>query len=310
MILDVQPKIFRHKLPFDPHPFVSEAFTSLNALKVDRIVRLVQDLDKVPIGLVAGIRDGVLLSPFSAPFGGFHFKDDDIYPKAIEGFTNELLEYIHNENFTGLQITLPPDIYSQSFNAKVVNTFIRLGLTMSAPEITNWVDLRDFEGACTHPDSRTYYNQSVKNGLKFSLVSDLEEMQLIYNLVADNRARMKRSIRMTFNDLIETSKILPTDYFKVVSLTGKIVAGAIFYRAHKEIPFAVFWGDTVEGRPFRAMDFLTINLWNFYKKLGFRFIDLGISTESGIPNEGLLRFKETHECRSSLRYSFSWVTNE
>jgi hypothetical protein len=54
------------------------------------------------------------------------------------------------------------------------------------------------------------------------------------------------------------------------------------------------------------MDFLALNLFNHYKKLGFKFIDIGISSEAGIPNEGLVRFKEIHNCTSSLRFSFSW----
>jgi hypothetical protein len=42
----------------------------------------------------------------------------------------------------------------------------------------------------------------------------------------------------------------------------------------------------------------------YYKNLGFKYIDLGISSESGIPNEGLMRFKESHEAVSSLRFRF------
>ena len=52
------------------------------------------------------------------------------------------------------------------------------------------------------------------------------------------------------------------------------------------------------------MDYLILNLFMHYKEAGFKFMDLGISTEDGIPNEGLLRFKESHEAVSSLRYRF------
>jgi lysylphosphatidylglycerol synthetase-like protein (DUF2156 family) len=111
---------------------------------------------------------------------------------------------------------------------------------------------------------------------------------------------------MTFQDIINTSELWPVDFFRVDDSKGEIVASAIFYRAHPIISYAVFWGDNEIGRPLRAMDFLSFNLWKYYKKLGYPYIDLGTSTESGIPNNGLLRFKETHECFSSLRYSFKW----
>ena len=109
---------------------------------------------------------------------------------------------------------------------------------------------------------------------------------------------------MTFDDIIATGDLWPVDFFKVTTSSGTLVASAIFYRFDSGICYAVFWGDNEEGRHLRAMDLLAFNLWSYYKKLGFRYVDLGISTERGIPNEGLLRFKESHEATSSLRYKF------
>jgi hypothetical protein len=54
------------------------------------------------------------------------------------------------------------------------------------------------------------------------------------------------------------------------------------------------------------MDFLVVNLFSYYKTMGFDYIDLALSSKDGIPNEGLIRFKETHCCVSSIRYTFSW----
>ncbi len=115
---------------------------------------------------------------------------------------------------------------------------------------------------------------------------------------------------MTLDDIIHTSKLWPVDFFKVMAADRTIVASAIFYRYHPEICYGVFWGDNEVGRPIRAMDFLTFKLWSHYKNLGYKFIDLGISTEAGLPNEGLLRFKESHEAFSSLRYKFFWNNEE
>ena len=84
MILDIGVALFHERFPIDPHLFASQVFIELNKNKVDKIVCLVQDADKVQMGLVAGIRDGMLLSPFSAPFGGFHLKNDNSYTGAIE----------------------------------------------------------------------------------------------------------------------------------------------------------------------------------------------------------------------------------
>lgn len=306
MIINVSPEKFNYFFPNDPHHFISEAFAVLNQHKVDHIVRLVENTDRVAMGLIAGVKDNVLVAPFSAPFGGFHFKHDSVYSSAIDGFIQNLLNYCRAEHIIQIKLILPPNLYCQSFNAKVANSLIRHGFEMNTPEITNWVNLEQFDSVYTHNASRTYYNQSVKNNLEFHLTDIHSEKEAIYNLIVENRARMGRPIYMTFNDILETAKHFPTDFFKVINPEGHFVAAAIFYRAHPTISFAVFWGDSQEGRPLRAMDFLIFQLWSYYKKAGYKYIDLGVSTESGVPNEGLLRFKETHECVSSLRLSFNW----
>ena len=309
-MLNIESDQFNYYFPTDSNHFISEKFTILNAHKVAKVVRLVQDMDKVSIGLIAGIKNNVLLAPFSAPFGGFHFKNESVYSGVIESFIEDLIAYAYAERINEIKIILPPDIYCPSFNSKVLNTLMRMGFHINISEITNWVDLSIFKGVYSHNASRTYYNQAVKNKLEFLKTDSVIDQQSIYNLIADNRARMGRPIYMTFIDVLETAALFPTDFFKVINPEGNLVAGAIFCRAHPTIAFAVFWGDSQQGRPLRAMDYLIFQLWSYYKQAGFSYIDLGTSTELGVPNEGLLRFKETHECISASRFSFSWIANK
>lgn len=306
-LIDIGAKEYGYFFTNDANPFISEKFINLNRQKVDRIVHLVQDSDKVQIGLIAGINDGVLLSPFSAPFGGFHCKGENIYTSVIDSFLDDLLLFVKKENINRMEFSLSPELYSQSSNAKIVNALARKGFKMGLPEITNFVDLNQFNSVYKHNASRTYYNQAVYKKLSFSITDTREDQEAIYAIILENRTRFNRPIFMTLEDIIKTSEVFPTDFFKVLDEQGKIAAGAIMYRPHPKIAYALFWGDAMIGRESRAMDFLVLNLWNHYKAAGFSFIDLGISTESGFPNEGLLRFKETHECVSTLRFKFSWA---
>ena len=278
----------------------------LNRHKIEKIVRLVSSITKPAVGIVAGITNGIIKSPFSAPFGGIHYRNDVTYVSEIDLFFDSLKEYIRDCGLRGIELTLPPDLYHQTINAKTISSMLRQGFTMSMPEISNWVDLRNFNGEFRQKNSREYYRQAIRNGLTFSVTSDYNEKQEIYELIRLNRQKFGRNIYMTLSDLLETSKLWPVDFFKVQSQSGRIVASAIFYRFRDDISYAVFWGDNEDGRTLRAMDFLASKLWSYYKELGFNFIDLGISTENGAPNEGLLRFKESHDAISSLRHNFSW----
>lgn len=309
MLIDLDVKTYRHYFPDNPHPFLREDFLTLNEWKCSRIVRLTEDKPKKELGLIAGVKDGVLLSHFSAPFGGFHFRNELVYTSEIDAFLSSLKDYIKSSEINGIEIILPPDLYHATFNAKMINSFIRGGFTSSLPEITGWIDLRLFSGEFVQKNSREYYRQAVRSGLAFSVIDDIEEKKSAYELIRLNRQKFNRPIYMTFKDILETGKLWQVDFFKVVDKDGNMLASAIFYRSSRDICHAAFWGDNDLGRPLRAIDFLAHNLWNFYKELGFRYIDVGISTEAGHPNEGLIRFKESHNAISSLRYRFSWHKN-
>lgn len=306
MLIEVDSKTYSAYFPKNPHQFISEPFIELNKHKAEKVIRLISDGDNVSIGLIAGIKDGILRSPFSAPFGGFHFRYEAIYITEIDDFIESLKSYVISQGLKGIEIILPPDLYHLTFNTKTINSFIRSGYQSKLPDITCWLDLRLFEGSFSHKNSREYYRQAIRNSLSFDIVTDEGEKLEVYNLVKENRASKGRPIFMTFQDIMETSKLWPTDFFKVINPDKTMVASAIFYQCHPEIPYAVFWGDSEIGRPLRAMDFLAFSLWTYYKNLGFKYLDMGTSTESGTPNIGLLRFKETHNCVSSLRYKFVW----
>jgi len=309
MIVEVTKDIYRKYFKDNPHSFISERFIELNRNKVDGVLRLVSDKRMPVIGFIAGVKGTSIHSPFSAPFGGFHYQKENVYISEIEEYIRELKSYLIQNNYSEINLVLPPDIYQTNFNSKVANVLLREEFKITSPDITCWVDLEDFELGFKAKNVRKYLRQAIANGLSFSKVSDKEDCEAVYEIVKANRRRLERPIYMSFKDLLDIAELWPVDFFKVTSKDLKIVSSAIFYRNHPKICFGVFWGDTESGRLLRAMDFLAYNLWGYYKNEGYKYLDLGISTESGKPNEGLLRFKESHLAHSSLRLQFCWKSH-
>jgi hypothetical protein len=224
----------------------------------------------------------------------------------VTNFISHLKEYVLENDLQKVEITLPPDIYHHSVNTILINSFIRNGFIMTTPEITNWADLGQFNGTFKKREVMKNYRKAEINKLHFQKVND-EIMELeAFEIISENRKRLNRPMYLTFEDIIKTAKIIPIDIFLVKDGNNVNVGSALFYRGHTKIVHGTFWGDTESGRLLRTMDFLVLNLFNYYKNLGFNFIDLGISSVAGIPNYGLIRFKEAHDCISSLRFTFFW----
>lgn len=306
MVTEVSKELYRQHFHQDPHPYISEEFIDLVKNKTDKVVRLIESDYNVSIGLLGGIKDGILYSPFSAPYGGFHFINDEVLYDNIFRFLIHLKDYVIAEKLKSVHITLPPDIYCSSMNAKFVNSFVRLGYIMKTPEIVNWIDLKSFDGKWGKKAIDKNIKKTIQNKLSFNPVSDEKQKNEAYEIIYDNRTLQGREIYMNLTDLENVNNIFPVDYFLVKNVNNENLASAIFYRGHNKIIQAVFWGDIVPRIQVGVMDFLVMNLFFFYKNLGYEYICLGRSSAEGIPNEGLLRFKEAHNCTSSLRYSFTW----
>lgn len=307
MLKDISEKDYKNYFPYTPNPFISEDFTNLTKHKVDKVVRLIDSNNKdVAVGLVGGIKDNMLLAPYSAPFGGFHFRYEAIFYDRIYDFLLKLKQYVEEENLESLKIILSPEIYNPSINTKFVNAFLRLGFTMPIPDILSYVDLRFFNGEWVKSEVQQNCNRAMRNGLTFSHVTDKSSMEEVYEIILSNRKKQNRPIHMSLDDLIEVNNIIPVDFFLVRNYRGEGISSGVFYRGHEKIIHGVFVGDVLSARRLGGVDFMFLNLFNHYKEKGYDFIDLGKSSSDGEPNIGLIRFKEIHNCTSSLLYTFLW----
>lgn len=306
MLIEVSKEEYRQRFGTDPHLFISDAFIATVENKCDRVVRLMKD-DDSSMGLIAGIKDGILKSPFSAPFGGFHYSHEYQFYYTISNFLTDLKEYVKETKLQEISITLPPDLYQVNMNAKLINAFIMSGFNMATPDICNWIDLKNFDGKWVKYVVEQNCRKAIRHGLTWSIATDKELKEEGFKVILRNREEQGRKIHMTLDDLLEVNDIIPVDFFVVKDPEGKALGAAVFYRGHEKVVQGVFLGDDMEKRNLGIMNLMYKNCFYHYKDMGFDYLDLGTSSLGGEPNIGLIRFKELHNCVTSLRYSFSWT---
>ena len=94
--------------------------------------------------------------------------------------------------------------------------------------------------------------------------------------------------------------IIPADFFLITYKNIDIAAAQIFLSS-TDICQLIYWGDLRDFAHLRPMNFLAYNIFKYYSMQNIGILDLGPSTESGVPNYGLCSFKESIGCRSSLK---------
>lgn len=288
------------------HTFISSSFTEINKRKAEKVLYLFFVEKKIRLGLTVGIRENSVLSPFSAPFGGFSFLTDDIKIRFIDDAIDVLLQWVERNRYETIHITLPPSIYHNSFIAKQTNSLFRKGFIISKIDLNYSFELRDFTSEYLQ---RIWYNarknlrNALNNNLVLSLCATTEEYKLAYTIIEQNRKARGFPLRMTWKEVESTMSIITMDGFIVFNTERLAIASAIVYHISATIVQVVYWGDLPGFSGSKTMNFLSYKIFEHYKNLGVKTVDIGPSTENSIPNFGLCEFKESIGC--SIDHKFS-----
>ncbi len=291
------------------HPqyiYNSVDFAELNRKKADVIHYLMLCDSKARFGIILGEKDNVLHSPFSAPFGGFTtngIQRIEYMDEAVE----LICQYARNKGMK-LMITPPSVIYDESQISKWISAFSRRMKTKSI-DMNYHFDLSRLDSYSDYIErsARKNLKRSLKESLVFKKLnsSDREDVARAYDIIRRNREERGFPLRMTLEQVWKTvSEIVHADFFVLEYDEADIAAAQVFYVAD-DIAQVVYWGDIRDYSSLRPMNNLTYNVFKYYHDKGVRFLDIGISTENGVPNYGLCEFKESIGCSITLKYVFN-----
>lgn len=303
-ILKVDSKEFKAQIK-TAHVFNTIEFAELNAQKCQELHFLLFKDTKVRLGLILGDKCGELCSPFSAPFGGFLYNEEprlEVLQQAIS-----LLESYASANGGILKITLPPSIYGESFMAKVVAMLNNSQFKINHIDLNYHYNLSRFERyeEFASRSARKNLNKARKCQFEFRQLDAADKAQVAcaYEVIKANREAHGYPLRMSLDDVLNTIDIIDADFF-VLTHNGDDVAAAQVFHVADGVAQVVYWGDVPGYGEMRPMNMLSYKLFEHYYNSGLKVLDIGPSTEHGVPNYGLCEFKESLGCEISLKHTF------
>ena len=293
------------------HVYNSAAFNQFNANSRNiQIDYLAFKTKKYKLGLVGGTdQNNVFQSPFSAPFGGFSFAQKDVSLETIDDSIDILLSYLKQIGITALNLTLPPLFYDFSFISKLGNSLYRKGFSQSDNDLNYSIPLHGNDEsymARLHYNARKNLNIAIKEPFRFELCDTPEKQESAYLIIKANREARGFPVRMSYELILNTIKIVKADFF-LLKLTDENVAAALVFHVAKDIVQVVYWGDLPQYSANKTMNFLSYKITDYYRKEGIRIIDIGPSTENSIPNYGLCEFKESIGCEIYPKTAWSFT---
>lgn len=284
----------------DPyHVFNTADFNSLNSTSrgID-VEYLAFKTKKFKLGLIAGKVDNKFRSPFSAPFGGFSFLKNEVGLEILDQAVDLLIDYCNSSSIISIELTLPPFFYDENFTSKINNVLFRKNFSNVKCDLNYSIHLK--EDINRYLETLQY---NAKKNLKIALSKTFHFHKLTthqgkfnaYEIIRRNREARGFPLRMTFEVIENTIKLIEADFF-IVKLNEVDVASAIVFHVAIGIVQVIYWGDLPEYASEKTMNFLSYEIVSHYFEKGIKIIDIGPSTEDSIPNYGLCDFKESIGC--------------
>lgn len=292
---------FAQTFPKPNHIYNSVAFTELNRRKCDEAAYLIFADTKVRGGLIAGLRDGIWHSPFSAPYGGLVTTARRPVDEIEEMYT--LAAAFSRQQALGLRVTLAPEFMDPDTFAKSVNVLSRMS-SHTVCDINHHAEIK----SVTDPAQLFSYNArgALKQALRLpytfeQLTPTRENISRVHRVITLNHSHRGYPVHMTVDDIAATAPIVGADFF-VLTLDGEDIAAAQIHHPWPGVAQIIYWGDVPGHQAQRPMHRLAAAIFGHYIGRGdIDIVDIGISTVDGIPNPGLCFFKESIGCRPTPR---------
>ncbi|MCQ2129990.1 MAG: hypothetical protein MJY94_01195 [Bacteroidales bacterium] len=304
-ILKVSSQEYKQTFPNPFSLFNSVEFSELNRYKCMSLHYLIFSDTKKRLGVILGETDESLMMPFSASYGGFSF-NSNVPVQYYDDACKELKKYGESVG-KQIRITLSPSLYNTMDNAKSFGALMRAGATIISVEYNHYFDLSRFDNydRCIDSKAKNKLHKAIALGLRFQKLSSnkIEDIERVYRIIQINHSEKGRPLRMSLQNVLDTIKIIPADFFIVTSNDGVDIAAAQVFCTSLSTVQVVYWGDNPKYSSLKSMNFLSYKIFEYYRSTDYKIVDVGISTEDGKPNYGLCEFKENIGCLSTSRFT-------
>jgi hypothetical protein len=264
------------------------------------------------IGTLSGIVEGdTFCSGFSAPFGGAEILRAGEPVEHVMEMVERAREQLVADGVRTIRIRCRPPFYTGETSVQFALT--TLGFSVATTDLNYHLDLAPLGSAECYVEAlkspaRRALGHALGLGLEFDEAADEGEWAAAYEVLRENRVSKGRPMRLSLEYVTTLRDLFPGRVrMYVLRSGGAVCAAALVYRILPGRDVVQYWGDahhTLERSP---MNVLVYRLVERALGEGVETIDLGISTDHGVPNQGLIQFKQSVLARPSLRPEMEWT---
>ena len=236
--------------------------------------------------LIGELKKNELQSLPRSPFGGIFLAPE---VSNAEESIQSLKSYFADNSINQVAITNPPPIYKHFVSGEVL---MRYGFTLTLKNINQHIELNNFDAGKLHKMEQRKLRSLESGDFLFRKLptSMLDE---VYSFLLECRIQQGLSINIEREHLKYLAATLPSSYeFFGIFLGKKLISALIVVKVMKTTVYYYLPGTAPSYKKNSPMVLLLFKVAQYYKKQGFKYLDLGLSSINGIKQAGLFDFKE------------------
>lgn len=231
-----------------------------------------------------------LLIPGRLTFGGFLPEDR----KAVsQNEARELVNVLIAGMSAGvkLQWKLPPQYFLPeifiSQNDPINSSHFREVL-----DFNQHIFVSEWQSSDMSKGNQKKVRQAVSAGMNLREAT-VEDISKCYEVLSLNRKAIGARVTMKLTEIRDAVVNFPSIYkVKYLELGGDVAAMCLTVEIETKVRYVLYWADNLSFRNYSPLALLCQKLVEEARNDGLNFLDLGISSNNGLLNEGLYRFKK------------------
>jgi len=238
-------------------------------------------------------------SPLKATFGRIEYVTED----AAAYLFTQMRAWLDKQTFSSFQLSLLPD-----FLIKDKLSYSDFDRCMIDKNYHIPISSKAFEQGI-HKSALRRLNKCLKHDFSCSLWQK-PDVNFVYDFICKARKRKNYPMTMQRGDFETMFEVLPTHYLVfVVKQAEEIAALGVTVKLSEDILYHFYPADAADFLHYSPSILLHKGIYEYCQENDYTYLDLGIATDKGVDNLGLIRFKENLGAVVSQKKTYT-LTNE
>lgn len=198
-----------------------------------------------------------------------------------------------------VEITLPPRYYP---NSVPTHLMLQTSFREIANEVTHYIPLVGELSGKIHDMQK----RKLKKGQSFDVaLQSHDQLEEVHSFISECRAEQGLQINIDYPVLKSLFDVFPARYQVFAARkSGTLAAAAIMVIPISGVAYYFLPATAAAFKHESPMVPLIAEIYRFYLQKGFDYLDLGISSQQGNPQKGLIAFKERMGGIRTSRHTF------